>query len=157
MTTATPQMLALVVDCLEQPRSGFHVLAAHPSDLPEKWKQDAAFFRWKNRGALWQESAEVRRQEYLAAVDALRLSMPVGLALVYKASRQVQILTFVLPRHFGCYDSSLIIRGLIDGVVDFSRREGYVSVACLLTQSDVQSILYERGFRRDGSVMACRI
>jgi len=150
-----PGILALLERSLTWPRSHYSVFATYPDTLPQKWEQDAAYFKWENRGSHWQPEQAVRDSEYRAAVDEL-CSEAVGLALV-RANVSIKILAFVIPGGVDCRDTQAIVKSLIDKILEFGRETGKRRIVCVCTDEyDLRRILREKGFTGE-TMMECMV
>ncbi len=145
--------------CLGCHYSGFDILLVcpHPRDLPDQWKQDAAYFYWKNHGAKWQEAGEDRDKDFCAAVEQ-QCDQTVGRALVYYTCDEVRILGFSISKLFGRETRQRAIRSMLDRAVSITTSRRLGCVICHDTRDpDVREALNERHFSRVGRTMERRL
>jgi hypothetical protein len=147
-----PSLAALFARCIDDPSPGIRFFVAHPATLPEQWAEDAAYFHWLNKGGPYQENSFDRQMDFFNGTDALRATMPLGIAVASHDSNNVlQVIFF----HFPGKTSYSVRRDVTDDLLDLAitqaRTLHCVRVECLATGDKMLSdVLDRKGFNTCG-------
>ncbi len=147
-----PTLAALLARCIDDPGPGMHFFVAHPATLPEQWAQDAAYFHWLNKGGPWQENPMDRQMDFVRGTDALRATMPLGIAVAcHYSNGMLQVILFHFPGHTSFPVRRDVTDDLLDLAITKARALRCHRIECLATGDGMLlGILERKGFRNCG-------